>query len=135
MPHTTENLKEPNVGHSLPIARMHGNSRKHTWKISSRRTRVRKHENSVLSSLSNRRTPKAHEDNRRGTGPIYSFQIPRDEYRRETLYGNGDHIANGTRSDKLKEMKGSIGRRRMPTKLIRPAMLYGPETLATTKRQ
>ena len=30
--------------------------------------------------------------------------------------------------------RGTV-RRRMPTKLIRPAMVYGAETLATTKRQ
>ncbi len=53
------------------------------------------------------------------------------------LHGNGDHSANGTRLEKLKEMQGSIVRRRMPTKLIRHAMLfiYGADTLVTTKRQ
>ena len=39
------------------------------------------------------------------------------------LHGDGDHSANGTRLEKLEEMQGSIVRRRMPTKLIRPAML------------
>ena len=44
---------------------------------------------------------------------------------------------NHTRLYKLEEMQGTIIRRRMPTKLIRPAMTlsYGTETLATTKRQ
>ena len=50
------------------------------------------------------------------------------------LCGNGDHSANGTRLNKLQEMQRSIVRRRMPTKPIRPAMLYGADTLATTKR-
>ena len=61
-------------------------------------------------------------------------QMPRDEYRRGMLHGNGDHSANGTRMEKLEEKQGSIVRRRMPTKPIRPAMIYGAETLATTKR-
>ena len=39
------------------------------------------------------------------------------------LHGNGDHSANVTRSEKLEEMQVSIVRRRMPTKLIKPAML------------
>ena len=47
-----------------------------------------------------------------------------DEYRREILHGNGDHSANVTRLEKLEEMQGSIVRRRMPTKLIKPAMLF-----------
>ena len=34
-----------------------------------------------------------------------------------------------------KTIQRSIERRKMPTKLIRPAMLYGAETLDTTKRQ
>ena len=51
------------------------------------------------------------------------------------LWGNGDNSANGTRLDKLDEMQGSVVRRRMLTKLVRPAMIYGAETLATTKRQ
>ena len=50
--------------------------------------------------------------------------MPLDEYRREMLHGNGDHSANVTRSEKLEEMQGSIVRRRMPTKLIKPAMLF-----------
>ena len=57
----------------------------------------------------------------------------RDEYRRGMLCGNGDHSANGNMLEKLDEMQWSIERRRMPTKLIRPAMLYEAETLATTK--
>ena len=47
----------------------------------------------------------------------------------------GDHSANGNRLEEVEVMQGSIVRRRMPTKLIRPAMKYGAETLATTKRQ
>ena len=46
------------------------------------------------------------------------------EYRREMLHGNGDQSANVTRLEKLEEMQGSIVRRRMPTKLIKPAMLF-----------
>ena len=71
------------------------------------------------------RKPRAHEDTRRGTGKCYSFQIPQDEYIRGMLSGNGDHSANGTRFEKLEDMQGSIVRRRMPTKLIRPVMLWG----------
>ena len=63
------------------------------------------------------------------------LEMHRDEYRRGMFYGNGDHSANGTRLEKLEEMQGSIVRRRMPTKLIRPVMQYGADTLATTKRQ
>ena len=51
------------------------------------------------------------------------------------LCGNGDQCANGTRLEKLEEMQENIVRRMMPTKLIRPAMIYGAETLATTKKQ
>ena len=51
--------------------------------------------------------------------------MPRDEYRRGMLCGNGDHSANGTRLEKLEEMQGSIVRRRMSAKLIRPVMLWG----------
>ena len=40
------------------------------------------------------------------------------------LYGNGDHRANVTRLEKLEEMQGSIVRGKMPTKLIKPAMLF-----------
>ena len=63
--------------------------------------------------------------------------MPRAEYRRGMLHGNGDHSANGTRLEKLVQMQGSIMRRRMPMKMIRPAMIYRTETLrlATTKRQ
>ena len=50
--------------------------------------------------------------------------MPMDEYRREMLHGNGDHSANVTRLEKLEEIQGSILRRRMPTKLIKPAMLF-----------
>ena len=39
------------------------------------------------------------------------------------LHGNGDHSANVTRLEKLEEMQGSIVRRGMPTKPIKPAML------------
>ena len=59
----------------------------------------------------------------RGTGKNYSFQMPRDEYRIRMLCGNVDHSANRTRLEKLEEMQESIVRRRMATKLIRPAML------------
>ena len=59
--------------------------------------------------------------------------MPLDEYRREMLHVNGDHSANVTRLEKLEEMQGNIVRRRMPTKLIKPA-IYEAETLATTKR-
>ena len=68
--------------------------------------------------------PKNHEDNWRGTGKSYSFQMPLDKYRREMLHGNGDHSANVTRSEKLEEMQGSIVRKRMPTKLTKAAMLF-----------
>ena len=44
------------------------------------------------------------------------------------LHGNGDHSANRTRLEKLKEMQGSIVRRGMPTKPIRPAMLIMGQT-------
>ena len=40
------------------------------------------------------------------------------------LHGNGDHSANGTRLEELEEMQVSIVRRRMATKLIRPALLF-----------
>ena len=50
--------------------------------------------------------------------------MPMDEYRRELLYGNGDHSANVTRLEKLEEMQGSIVRRKMPTKLVKPTMLF-----------
>ena len=45
------------------------------------------------------RKPNAHEDNWRGTGKSYPFQMPRGEYRRGMLHDNGDHSANGTRLD------------------------------------
>ena len=62
--------------------------------------------------------------------------MPRDEYRRGILCGNGNHSANGTWLEKLEEMQSSIVRRRMPAKLIRPVIYYyGAETLATTKKQ
>ena len=51
------------------------------------------------------------------------------------LCDNGGQCANGTRLEKLEEMQENIVRRMMPTKLIRPAMIYGAETLATTKKQ
>ena len=41
------------------------------------------------------------------------------------LCGNGDHSGNGTRLEKLEEMQGSIVRRMMPTKQIRPATIWG----------
>ena len=44
--------------------------------------------------------------------------------KRNVAYGNGDHSANVTRLEELEEMQGSIVRRRMPTKLIKPAMLF-----------
>ena len=50
--------------------------------------------------------------------------MPLDEYIRDMLHDNGDHSANVTRSEKLEEMQGSIVRRRMPTKLTKPAMLF-----------
>ena len=50
--------------------------------------------------------------------------MPRDEYRRGMLCGNGDQSANGTRLEKLEDMHGSIVRRRMPAKLIRTVMLW-----------
>ena len=61
--------------------------------------------------------------------------MPRNEYIRGMLQGNGDHSAIGTRLEKVEEMQGSIVRRRMPTKPIRHAILiiYGAETLTTTK--
>ena len=68
--------------------------------------------------------PRAHEDNRRETGKSYSFQMPRDEYRRGMLCENGDGRVNGIRLEKLEEMPGSIVRRRMPTKRTRPAMIH-----------
>ena len=40
------------------------------------------------------------------------------------LCGNGDHIANGTRLEQLEEMQRSIVRRRMPTTMIRPSMIW-----------
>ena len=60
--------------------------------------------------------------------------MPRDEYRRGILCGNGNHRSNGTRLEKLEEMQSSIVRRRMHAKLIRPVMLWG-RNVATTKKQ
>ena len=51
--------------------------------------------------------------------------MPRDEYKRGMLCGNGDHSANGTRLERLEEIQGSIVRRRMPAKPIRPVTLWG----------
>ena len=66
---------------------------------------------------------------------VTHFKCLANEYRIRMLCGNGDHSANRTRLDKLEEIQESSMRTRMPTKLIRPAMLYEAETLATTKRQ
>ena len=35
----------------------------------------------------------------------YSFQIPRDEFRRGRWYGNVDHRSSQTRLEKLEEMR------------------------------
>ena len=51
------------------------------------------------------------------------------------LRGNGNHSANKSRLEKLEEMQEILVRRRMPTTLIRPAMLYEAETLDRTKPQ
>ena len=39
------------------------------------------------------------------------------------LCGNGDHSANGTMLEEVEDMQGCIVRRRMPTKLIKPAIV------------
>ena len=83
-------------------------------------------------------------DTRGGTGKSYSLQIPRNEYGRGRWYGNWDHTSGGSRLEKMEEMQRSTVRQEdMPVKLkgkvyktvIRPAMVYGAETWATTKRQ
>ena len=43
----------------------------------------------------------------------------------EVLCGNGDHSANGTGLEKMEEMQGSIVRRRIRAKLIRPVLQWG----------
>ena len=62
----------------------------------------------------------------------YSFLIPRDEFRRVRWYGNGNHRASVTRSQKWKKCE-----RRMSAKLKEnvykavsiPTMLCGAEIL------
>ena len=46
------------------------------------------------------------------TGKSYSFQMPRDEYRRGMWYANGDHKAGGLRLDKLEEIQWSTLRQK-----------------------
>ena len=54
----------------------------------------------------------ARKDTGFGTGKSYSFQIPRDKYRRGRWYGNGNHKASGTRSEQLEEMQRSVVRQK-----------------------